>query len=234
MIPAEFRSLGLPAIFSPPGSTWLTALKAVKDDEFFLDPTRMTLVCGTAGFDGTSSRTCWRRSTTSSSTRPRATACCCRATSTTRAATSRYLIKVLLEISQEIEARLAEGGEAGRAAFAARVKSLMTDVPDLPNFSRFHDGYREDPKQHHARGRHAQRVLRRVRRGRLRVPAADEPEDRRAAEERARDGLGQLRDPVSARLPDHGAGAGDRRPTRSGSCASSTSRRSTATTPRAV
>jgi arginine decarboxylase len=22
----------------------------------------------------------------------------------------------------------------------------MTDVPDLPNFSRFHDGYREDPK----------------------------------------------------------------------------------------
>jgi len=55
------------------------------------------------------------------------------------------LIKVLLGISQEIEAQLAEGGESGRAAFAARVKSLMTDVPDLPNFSRFHDGYREDP-----------------------------------------------------------------------------------------
>jgi arginine decarboxylase len=55
------------------------------------------------------------------------------------------LIKVLLEISQSIEAQLDEGGEAGRAAFAARVKSLMTDVPDLPNFSRFHDGYREDP-----------------------------------------------------------------------------------------
>src|SRR5678810_255105 len=56
------------------------------------------------------------------------------------------LIKVLLEISQGIEAQLAEGGENGRAAFAARVKSLMTDVPDLPNFSRFHDGYRENPK----------------------------------------------------------------------------------------
>jgi arginine decarboxylase len=55
------------------------------------------------------------------------------------------LIKVLLEISQEIEARLAEGGESERAAFAARVKSLMEDVPDLPNFSRFHDGYRENP-----------------------------------------------------------------------------------------
>jgi arginine decarboxylase len=56
------------------------------------------------------------------------------------------LIKVLLEISQEIEAGLAEGGDAARAAFDAKVKSLMKDVPDLPNFSRFHDGYRENPK----------------------------------------------------------------------------------------
>src|SRR5205085_1741643 len=55
------------------------------------------------------------------------------------------LIKVLLEIAQDIDAKLAEGGVNGRAAFAARVKSLMKDVPDLPNFSRFHDGYRENP-----------------------------------------------------------------------------------------
>ncbi len=40
--------------FLTPGSNWLTALKAVQEDEFFLDPTRMTLVCGTAGYDGTS------------------------------------------------------------------------------------------------------------------------------------------------------------------------------------
>ena len=37
-----------------PGSTWVTAHKAVTEDEFFLDPTRITLVCGTAGLDGTS------------------------------------------------------------------------------------------------------------------------------------------------------------------------------------
>jgi arginine decarboxylase len=55
------------------------------------------------------------------------------------------LIKVLLEISQQIDADLAEGGESAQKAFAARVKSLMEDVPDLPNFSRFHDGYRDDP-----------------------------------------------------------------------------------------
>ena len=32
------------------------------------------------------------------------------------------------------------------AAFAARVKSLVEDVPDLPNFSHFHDRFRDDPK----------------------------------------------------------------------------------------
>ena len=30
--------------------------------------------------------------------------------------------------------------------FADRVKSLMTDVPDLPNFSRFQDAFRDNPK----------------------------------------------------------------------------------------
>jgi arginine decarboxylase len=30
--------------------------------------------------------------------------------------------------------------------FKARVKSLMTDVPDLPNFSRFHDAFRDNAK----------------------------------------------------------------------------------------
>ena len=29
------------------------AVCSIRDDEFFLDPTRITLVCGTAGFDGT-------------------------------------------------------------------------------------------------------------------------------------------------------------------------------------
>ena len=39
-----------------------------------------------------------------------------------------------------------KGGEDARKAFAARVKSLMEDVPDLPNFSYFHDRFRDEPK----------------------------------------------------------------------------------------
>jgi arginine decarboxylase len=56
------------------------------------------------------------------------------------------LLKVLVEISKEIEARLKSGGEDARKAFAARVKSLVEDVPDLPNFSHFHDRFRDDPQ----------------------------------------------------------------------------------------
>ena len=35
---------------------------------------------------------------------------------------------------------------AGMTAFAARVKSLIEDVPDLPNFSHFHDRFRDEPQ----------------------------------------------------------------------------------------
>src|SRR6185295_19256381 len=55
-----------------------------------------------------------------------------------------HLIRVLMEISSEIDQELAQGGPNVRQTFDARVKSLMTDVPDLPNFSHFHDAFRHD------------------------------------------------------------------------------------------
>jgi arginine decarboxylase len=53
-----------------------------------------------------------------------------------------------MTISKEIEQRLAQGGPHVRQAFEARVKSLMTDVPDLPNFSHFHAAFRKDAGKH--------------------------------------------------------------------------------------
>jgi arginine decarboxylase len=55
-------------------------------------------------------------------------------------------------MSRAIDKRLAEGGEAERAAFKARVKALVEDVPDLPNFSRFHEAFRDNPKSKTAEG----------------------------------------------------------------------------------
>src|SRR4029077_14873036 len=36
-----------------PKSNWALARRSMQEDELCLDPTRITLVCGTAGFDGT-------------------------------------------------------------------------------------------------------------------------------------------------------------------------------------
>ena len=145
MIPAEIRASGF-RDFLTPGSTWLTALKSVQDDEFFLDPTRMTLVCGTAGYDGTTFKNLLAAKYNIQLNKTSRNSVLLQSNINNTRSDVALLIKVLLEISQEIDARLEEGGEAERAAFAARVKSLMQDVPDLPNFSRFHDGYREDPR----------------------------------------------------------------------------------------
>jgi arginine decarboxylase len=144
MVPAEFRASGFKD-FLTPGSTWVTAVNSVRDDEFFLDPTRLTLVCGTAGFDGTSFKGLLASKYNIQLNKTSRNSVLLQSNINNTRSDVALLIKVLLEISQGIEAHLAEGGESEAASFAAKVKSLMTDVPDLPNFSRFHDSYREDP-----------------------------------------------------------------------------------------
>ena len=144
MVPAEFRPSGF-RDFLAPGTNWTTAMKAVREDEFFLDPTRMTLVCGTAGMDGNSFKGLLSSKYNIQVNKTSRNSVLVQSNINNTRSDVALLIKVLLEISQQIETEFAEDGESARAAFAKRVKNLMEDVPDLPNFSRFHDGYRDDP-----------------------------------------------------------------------------------------
>src|SRR5256885_4539534 len=52
MIPAEFRNSGF-IDYLTTGMNWAKVVAALREDEFALDVTRLTLVCGSAGFDGT-------------------------------------------------------------------------------------------------------------------------------------------------------------------------------------
>src|SRR5262249_34672908 len=52
MVPAEFRASGI-VDYGPPHSNWRDVVEAWNGDEFDLDPTRLTVICGAAGFDGT-------------------------------------------------------------------------------------------------------------------------------------------------------------------------------------
>ena len=51
MIPEEYRRSGFKD-YGAPGWTIADTARALREDEFFLDPTRITLLCGNAGFDG--------------------------------------------------------------------------------------------------------------------------------------------------------------------------------------
>ncbi|MTH61657.1 decarboxylase [Paracoccus litorisediminis] len=143
MIPAKYRSAGF-VDFLTPGADWEDQVRSMHEDEFCLDPTRMTLVCGTAGFDGTQFKKLMADDYDIQFNKTSRNSVLLQSNINNTRSDVANLIRVLLEISRKIETDLAKGGENAAATFAARVKSLMTDVPDLPNFSHFHEAYRWD------------------------------------------------------------------------------------------
>jgi len=143
MIPSEYRQTGF-SDYLDPKSNWVTARRSFADDEFCLDPTRMTLVCGTAGYDGTQFKGLLATNYNIQLNKTSRNSVLLQANINNTRSDVAHLIRVLVEISTEVDKRLSEGGANAREAFEARVKSLMTDVPDLPNFSHFHESYRGD------------------------------------------------------------------------------------------
>jgi arginine decarboxylase len=145
MVPAEFRASGIKD-YGPPHSTWAGVLDAWDQDEFALDPTRLTVICGSAGFDGTQFKGLLAERFDIQLNKTSRNSVLIQTNINNTHSDAALLIKTLADLSREIEQRLAQDGKEGKDAFAARVKSLMIDVPDLPNFSRFHDAFRENAK----------------------------------------------------------------------------------------
>jgi len=143
MIPEQYRTKD-PVEYSDLSVTWSAVVDAWADDEFVLDPTRITLVCGTAGYDGTSFKNeLMEKHDIQVNKTSRNSVLMQSNINNTRSAVS-YVISTLVQIAAELDKQLA-GDTGAKKAFNARVKSLMEDVPDLPNFSRFHDVFRDNP-----------------------------------------------------------------------------------------
>jgi arginine/lysine/ornithine decarboxylase len=151
LIPAEFRNSGF-VDYLTPGVNWATAVKALKEDEFALDVTRLTLVCGSAGFDGTQFKSLLAADYDIQINKTSRNSVLLQTNINNTRSDIAQLIRVLVQISQGIEKKLSDGGSATKLAFEARVKSLMTDVPELPNFSCFFDRFREDPSSRTSEG----------------------------------------------------------------------------------
>jgi len=118
---------------------------AEADRAIALDPTRLTLICGGAGYDGTAFKGLLAERFDIQLNKTSRNSVLLQTNINNTRSDIAYLIKVLADMSRELERRLTSDPEE-KAAFDARVKSLVTDVPDLPNFSRFHDAFREDPR----------------------------------------------------------------------------------------
>ena len=144
MVPAAFRASGITE-YGRPHSSWKDVIDAWDNDEFALDPTRLTLICGTAGYDGTQFKGLLAARFDIQINKTSRNSVLLQSNINNTRSDAALLVKALTDLSREIEQRLAQGRADERAAFEARVKSLMTDVPDLPNFSRFHDAFRDDP-----------------------------------------------------------------------------------------
>jgi arginine decarboxylase len=144
MVPVEFRASRIENYGRPHG-TWRDLLDAWDHDEFALDPTRLTLICGTAGFDGTQFKGLLAERFDIQVNKTSRNSVLLQTNINNTRSDAALLVKALTDLSREIDQRLAQGGRSERSLFDARVKSLMTDVPDLPNFSRFHDKFRENP-----------------------------------------------------------------------------------------
>ena len=143
MVPASYRESGF-TDYLDPKSNWASARRSLEEDEFCLDPTRITLVCGTAGFDGTQFKGLLASRYNIQLNKTSRNSVLLQSNINNTRSDVAHLIRVLVEISREIDQRLAQGGPHVNEAFAARVRSLMKDVPDLPNFSHFHDAFRRD------------------------------------------------------------------------------------------
>jgi arginine decarboxylase len=145
MIPAEYRKSGF-TDWGTPGWTMTDTMGALDNDEFYLDPTRITLLCGAAGYDGTQFKALLASEHDIQINKTSRNSVLVQININNTRSDLAHLIKALADMARGIEKRLAEGGEEERAAFKARVKSLVEDVPDLPDFQRFHDAFRDDPK----------------------------------------------------------------------------------------
>jgi arginine decarboxylase len=145
MIPAEYRASGF-TDWGAPGWTMADTIAALDNDEFYLDPTRITLLCGAAGYDGTQFKALLANEYDIQINKTSRNSVLVQININNTRSDLAHLIKALADMARAIETRLAEGGEAEQAMFASRVKSLVEDVPDLPDFQRFHDAFRDNPK----------------------------------------------------------------------------------------
>ncbi len=142
MIPRAHRASGVQFYYDTERG-WGSVDKAYLEDEFTLDPTRVTLYIGATGMDGDTFRhLLMDKYDIQINKTSRNTVLFMPNIGTTRGDIA-YLVDVLVEIAHELADRLSVESSGGLSRHMARVDNLI-DGPPLPNFSRFHAAFKPD------------------------------------------------------------------------------------------
>lgn len=143
MIPDFHRQSGITSYYDAEQG-WTDMWDSWEQDDFVLDATRVTLAVGGTGWDGDTFKTdiLMDKYGIQINKTSRNTVLFMTNIGTTRSSVA-YLIEVLVEIAKSLDERLDDASRMERLSFDRRVKALMEELPPLPDFSRFHDAFRQ-------------------------------------------------------------------------------------------
>jgi arginine decarboxylase len=145
MIPQEYRGSGIDSYYDSERG-WSDIWEAWANDEFALDATRVTLMVGKTGYDGDTFKNAvlMDRYGIQINKTSRNTVLFMTNIGTTRSSLA-YLIEILVTVAQELDERLEDASPVERRVYEKRVHAFTEALPPLPDFSRFHDVFRDNP-----------------------------------------------------------------------------------------
>lgn len=144
MIPPQYRQSGeVPGREDQP--SWSNTMASIEQDEFFLDLTRVTVMCGRAGMNGAEFKALLADEYEIQINKTSRNSVLFQININNTRGDVAHVIKVLADISRKIDEHLHTCSAHERATFEDTVADLVERVPDLPNFSRFHDFFRDNP-----------------------------------------------------------------------------------------
>jgi len=144
-IPDQYRKSGLDEYYTDKGG-WNRMEEAWEHDEFVLDPTKITLAVGLSGIDGDTFKNEYLMDQYNIQINKTSRNSILFMTSigTTRGSVA-YLINTLLQIAGKLDTEHPALNKKETEILEKRIKSLMEDVPPLPDFSRFHSSFQAVP-----------------------------------------------------------------------------------------
>jgi arginine decarboxylase len=140
-IPDKYRESGLSEYYDST-TGWNRMEQAWEQDEFMLDPTKITLFIGRTGVDGDTFKNKYLMDqfNIQINKTSRNTVLFMTNIGTTRGSVA-YLTKVLLKIASQLDEEAASRNQRETEIAEERIKSLTEDVPPLPDFSHFHSSF---------------------------------------------------------------------------------------------